>query len=338
MANVPRVRDRGLLLLLVGIPAAAFVLVFLASLAYFRLTEEEVTESAPARMPSTTESGPPAASGTGRVLFALSAESSEPAEAYLASAALDGSDLRSITGPPDEGGLAADGYPALSPDGETIAFKRATAAPTGSTDPHIYLVDADGSNLRRLTTGRGAELNPAWSPDGSEIAFTRETRGHFDLFACAPDGSGLRRLTDTPRDDEDYPAWSPDGRQLAFARFEGGFEDGSGDLWVVTTKGRDETPVLGGPGRHSSPTWSPDGEQILFVEEGHLAVMNADGTEVRPVTEGEPLDTRPTWSPDGSRILFTRDPGTILLIDPDGTQLARVPLDAPAGDAAWGGL
>jgi Tol biopolymer transport system component len=336
MANVPRLRDHGLLLLLVGIPAAVFAVVFLGSLAYFRLTDEEVAGTNPAAR-STTESGPPAAAGSGRLLVALSAESNEPAEAYLASVALDGSDLVSITGPPAEGGIASDGYPALSPDGETIAFKRATAAPTGSTDPHIYLVKADGSNLQRLTTGRGAELNPAWSPDGTEIAFARETQGQFDLFACASDGSGLRRITDTPNDDEDYVAWSPDGEQLAFARFEGGFERGSGDLWVVTADGREETLVLGGPGRHSGPAWSPDGERFLFVEEGHLAVMNADGTEVRPITEGELMDTRPTWSPDGSRILFTRDPGTILLINPDGTQLAEVPLDAPAGDAAWAG-
>jgi Tol biopolymer transport system component len=336
MANVPRVRDRGLLLLLVGIPAAVFVVVFLASFAYFRLTDKEIAGTNHAAT-ATTDSGPAASTGSGRVLVALSAESTEPAEAYLASVALDGSDLVSITTPPAGGGIASDGYPALSPDRETIAFKRATAAPTGSTDPHIYLVDADGSNLRRLTDARGAELNPAWSPDGSEIAFARETRGRFDLFACAPDGSGLRRLTNTPSDDEDYPAWSPDGRRLAFARFEEGFENGSGDLWVVTADGRRETLVLGGPGRHSGPAWSPDGERFLFVEEGHLALMNADGTDVRPITEGELMDTRPTWSPDGSRILFTRDPGTILLINPDGTQLAEVPLDAPAGDAAWAG-
>jgi TolB protein len=332
MADAPRFADRGLLLLLLGIPTAVFALVFVGSLAYFRLTDEPTANPEP-RPVGRELLRPPA--GQGRLVLTLSAETEEPAESYLVSISLDGSDVRPITAPPPEGGLASDGYPAPAPDGGTIAFKRATASPTGSTEPHVYLVGVDGSSLRRLTSGGAAEFNPAWSPDGKRIAFARAVGRRFDLFVCGSDGSGLKRLTKTPTADEDFPAWSPDGTRLVFARYDGGFEQGTGDLWLVDDDGSHETLLLGGPGDHSQATWSPDGGQIAFVEEGHIAVMNADGTDVRPLTEGGPMDFRPAWSADGSRLVFTRDPGTILVIDVDSSQLFKVPLDAPASEAVW---
>ena len=59
--------------------------------------------------------------------------------------------------------------PAWSPDGRKIAFAR-----NGSGDDGIYVMDADGSDVRRLTSGQ--DLEPSWSPDGTQLAFTRTTR------------------------------------------------------------------------------------------------------------------------------------------------------------------
>ena len=114
------------------------------------------------------------------------------AEAYLASVAVDGSDIREITQPP-ESAIAADGSPSVSPDGKTIAFSRAIPG----EPPHIYLVGIDGSGLRRLTQGNSAEIQPVWSPDGTHIAFSRADGEHFDLFVAGGGrGPGLapRRL------------------------------------------------------------------------------------------------------------------------------------------------
>jgi TolB protein len=327
-------------LLLAGVPVAVFALVFGTSLAYFRLRDSDGSGDAPRAATSAGESGElPTVSGEGRLVLRLSAESDETAEGYLASVAVDGSDLHAITKPPPDGGLASDAAPAVSPDGETIAFQRATAGPSGPSEPRVYLVGLDGSGLHRLTRGPAVEINPAWSPDGTRIALARHVNGRFDLFVCAPDGSGLTQLTHTSAADEDMPAWSPDGTQIAFARYEKGFENSNGDLWVANADGTRETLLLEGPHDHSSPSWSPDGRRIAVTQDGHLAVMDADGTALRTLTNpGKVKETRPSWSPDGSRLVFTRDPGLILLVDPDGSHLARFPVDRPAADAVWAPL
>jgi TolB protein len=73
---------------------------------------------------------------------------------------------------------------------------------------------ADGSDVRRLTSGPGMDMRPAWSPDGKRLAFTSNRDGNYEIYLVNADGSGLRRLTHNPERD-DYPAWHPDGRHLA---------------------------------------------------------------------------------------------------------------------------
>ena len=104
----------------------------------------------------------------------------------------------------------SDEYPAWSPDGRTIAFVRNPDpdAVTGYVVPYqVYLVDADGSNRRRLTTlPAGAALTPAWSPDGRWIVFSRDLSSEFDLFVIRADGSESRPLTSGPGGDF-RPSW-----------------------------------------------------------------------------------------------------------------------------------
>jgi TolB protein len=70
----------------------------------------------------------------------------------------------------------------------------------------IYVMNADGSGVRQVTTGGGAD--PAWSPDGTKIAFESDRDGNFEIYVMNSDGSDLRRLTTSPGDDL-HPAWRP---------------------------------------------------------------------------------------------------------------------------------
>jgi TolB protein len=107
---------------------------------------------------------------------------------------------------------------AWSPDGRTIAFSRSTDA----FNNDIFLMRADGTNLRRLTRSQGTdgrlgeELMPSWSPDGRTIVFVSNRDGNWELYAIGRDGRGERRLTATPRSDEQNPRWSRDGRRILF--------------------------------------------------------------------------------------------------------------------------
>jgi TolB protein len=94
--------------------------------------------------------------------------------------------------------------PAWSPDGSTIAFLAADQSDTSN----IYLVNADGTDIRPLTDEVGSyNENPVWSPDGTMIAFWSNRAGNKDIYAINVDGSGLINLTNDPGEDEN-PSWS----------------------------------------------------------------------------------------------------------------------------------
>jgi polyisoprenoid-binding protein YceI/WD40 repeat protein len=117
----------------------------------------------------------------------------------------DGKHARELTGDPD----TPDTSPTWSSDGEKIAY---TSFVSGDNED-IFVVNADGSGVQRLTEGPEYDGTPAWSPDGARIAFNRDG----DIYLVRPDGTGLRQLTSGPARDGS-PAWSRDGRWLAFER------------------------------------------------------------------------------------------------------------------------
>jgi TolB protein len=109
--------------------------------------------------------------------------------------------------------------PAYSPDGRTIAI-------TASTDAYnsdVFLMRADGSQLRRLTRSQGThdrlgeEHAPELSPDGKPIVFVSNRDGNGELYAIGVDGRNERRLTRTPKTDEDAPRFSRDGKRILYA-------------------------------------------------------------------------------------------------------------------------
>jgi lipoprotein LpqB-like beta-propeller protein len=99
----------------------------------------------------------------------------------------------------------------FSPDGTRILFDEGT-----DSEFDISVMDADGSNVRRLTH-TGVDYDPSWSPDGRQIVFTRQDVAESDIFLMNADGSDVRRLTTAgPNEANLNPAFSPDGRSIAY--------------------------------------------------------------------------------------------------------------------------
>jgi TolB protein len=178
---------------------------------------------------------------------------------------VNGSGLRRLT----HGTL--DLSPAWSPDGTTIAFVR------GYPDA-IWLMDADGSNQRQLTTPPPGndenepetDTQPNWSPDGASIAFSREHEPHMgttgntayrqDIYLIRADGTGLRRLTRLSASNIS-PAWSPDGKRIVFAssRAHAGERGGEQvmDIYVMNANGTQPKRLTRTPLFPGSPDWRP---------------------------------------------------------------------------------
>jgi uncharacterized protein YjdB len=211
----------------------------------------------------------------------------------------DGSDAINLTG-----GVSYNADPAWSPDGTHIAF--VTNPPTG---PGIFVMNTDGSALRRVTAGGGS---PKWSPDGSKIVF--EHNG--DIFLVNADGLQLVRLTGPGNENDFHPAWSPDGTQIAFASNRAGHDD----IWIMNADGSGPvnlTAALAYPTNPSAthevtPAWSPDGSRLSFAashcfqdpsgggancESLALYIVNRNGTGLQALNA---MGVNPAWHAGGS--------------------------------------
>ena len=113
-------------------------------------------------------------------------------------------------------------------------------------------MDADGSNLTRLTTSYKDDGYPAWSPAGSKIAFNSNRDGRkYDIFAMDADGNNQINITKCRKSSDSYPAWSPDGSKIAFRSDR----DGDLEIYVMNADGSNQTNITNNPAYDSDPAW-----------------------------------------------------------------------------------
>ena len=219
--------------------------------------------------------------------------------------------------------------PAWSPDGRQIAF---ASKRRGSFD--VFVMNADGTGTRRLTSTSGDEGHPTWSPDGKRIAFSRGAPG--DLYVMNADGSSVRPIADGPAD-ETQPAWSPDGRSIAYVSRTPGTQ--AQELWVMRADGSEPRRLTRLAATSSSPAWSPDGTRLAFSTNNganpfdiYFVVVDGKGLQRVTMTPDDTFD--PAWSPDGTTIAFSEG-GSIFSVESQGDPRM---LTSPSGNdssPAW---
>jgi uncharacterized protein YjdB len=203
---------------------------------------------------------------------------------------------------------AQNTQPARSPDGTLIAFSSNRGARDANYD--LYVMNADGTGVRRLTTEPGVDGEPAWTPDGSRIVFTSARGGTNQLYVVSVDSGTARPLT-TSAGGNQAPAVSPDGRSVAFVSLR----DGPPHVYRIGLDGAGEARVGTGTLREASPHFFANGDVAYGVErsngsrEWRIVRVPAAGAPVPIVQTDQPLVT---FSPsrDGERIVYvTGRPG-----------------------------
>jgi TolB protein len=134
----------------------------------------------------------------------------------------------------------------FSPDGSRIVFES-----DRSGSQQVYVMNADGSDEKRISFFGGRSATPEWSPRGDQIAFTH-IAGNLRIAVMSPAGANMRYLTDSWQDEA--PTWAPNGRIIQFFRTEK--NSGKATLWQVDLTGRNERR-LPTPADASDPAWGP---------------------------------------------------------------------------------
>lgn len=203
-------------------------------------------------------------------------------------------------------------------------------------DYDIFVADADGSNLTRITDAPGYDAEATLSRDGEWIVFTSARDGDLEIYKMRTDGSDLTRLTDTPGYDGGpffsydgtkivYRASHPEGDELAdYQRLlaQGLIRPSQLDIFVMDADGSNKRQLTDNGRANFGPYFFPDGERIIFssnmdaesprVPDFDLYSINVDGSGLQRITFAGDFDGFPMFNSDGTKLIFASNRGNEL--------------------------
>jgi TolB protein len=187
-------------------------------------------------------------------------------------------------------GVGHNFLPAYSPDGTRIAFMS-----TRDGNAEIYLMNVDGSSVRRLTNHPAIDVTPTWSPSGLQIAFTSDRTGTPQIYIVSADGLEAPKKI-TTESYCDRPTWSaPPYNEIAYAsRTGGGY-----DIKILDLTSGERRQVTFGEGSNESPAFAPNGRHLAFMStraaKHQIFTIGRNGKGLKQITKlGN--NEMPNWS------------------------------------------
>lgn len=176
--------------------------------------------------------------------------------------------------------------PAVSPDGRKVAM---ILSKDGATD--LYVCNADGTGLTRLTKSREDESSPCWSPDGQWICFAAKINERRSLCKVAVGGGPVQRIPTSGVSNPTEPDWSPDGQWIVFTRQARDFE-----ICVVKATGGEATILVAG----EDPSWGPNSRTVVYARRSgdgrRLSLLDVPTKQYKDVSRISGSNSQPSWA------------------------------------------
>ena len=174
----------------------------------------------------------------------------------------------------------------VSPDGTKVAM---ILSKSGS--PNVWVCNADGSNLKKLTSGL-EDSSPCWSPDGKWICFATKKAERRRLAKIPSDGGVVQYLNTSGAANPTEPDWSPDGKWIAFTSQTADF-----NICVMPADGaRNPVAIVAG----QNPSWSPNSRTLVFNHGGNahqtLSVLDVFTKQYKDCRRATGSNSQPAWA------------------------------------------
>lgn len=196
----------------------------------------------------------------------------------------------------------------------------------GDQVKEVYVMDADGYNLQKLTTDSSLAATPAWGANATEIYYTTYKDFNPDLAGMFLDGSYSWFISRRPGFNLS-PSWSAQKKLIALTLTK----DGNSEIYTMNREGKALKRLTFHRSIDSSPSWSPTGDQIAFTSDRsgnpQIYVMDDSGVNVRRISFKSDYNDSPMWSPTGDKIAFASRIGGIFQIfvsGPSGEDLQQL--------------
>lgn len=204
-----------------------------------------------------------------------------------------------------------ESHPALSPDGNKLAFIWDSGA---SQTQNLYVKAVGSETPLQLTDNSGGYSDPAWSPDGRYIAYIKHAAEGCKIFKISSSGGPEQKVVALEKGVHPlHPAWSPDGKWLAYAVHRNSPALHGIRLFSVASLDSRELTGQQPEVIDDKPIFSPDGKRLAFIRfvagKKDIFWMRVDGGEARRLTHGQHWITDVDWTPDGRHLVFSSHDG-----------------------------